>query len=133
MEHPRCDQEDGQSPVGAPVFEREAGCVDHVGEGNEAARQNRMENDGLDKLRAYLAGIAGGSCTLPFERLRELTGWGLPEAATSPAWWTDPAGWDAWPASGACRSAGWRLESVHGSARLVRLERMRGAPSSGKA
>ena len=86
-----------------------------------------MEHDGLEKLRAYLAGIAGTSCTLPFERLRELTGRGLPDAAASSAWWTDPEGWHAWPASSVCRSAGWRLESVHGSARLVRLERMRGS------
>ena len=92
-----------------------------------------MDHDGLDKLRAYLAGVAGGSCTLPFDRLRELTGRVLPEGARSAGWWTDPEGWDAWPASGVCRSAGWRLESVHGSARLVRLERMRGAASSSQA
>lgn len=83
-----------------------------------------MEHDGLDKLRAYLGGLAGGSCMLPFERMRELTGCGLPEAATSSAWWTDTDGWPAWPASGACWTAGWRLESVHAAARLVRLERI---------
>ena len=92
-----------------------------------------MNHDGLEKLRAYLAGIAGSSCTLPFERLRELTGRGLPDAATASAWWTDPAGWHAWPASGVCRSEGWRLASVHGSARLLRLERMRGASTSDQA
>lgn len=41
-----------------------------------------MEHDGPEKLRAYLG---GGSCTLPFERMRELTGRRLPEAATSSA------------------------------------------------
>ncbi len=83
-----------------------------------------MEHDGLKKLRAYLGELAGGSCTLPLERLRELTGRELPEAATSSAWWTDPDGWQAWPGSRVCRSAGWRLESVHAEARLVRLERI---------
>ncbi|MCY3597622.1 MAG: hypothetical protein OXG71_09355 [Rhodospirillales bacterium] len=83
-----------------------------------------MEHDGLEKLCAYLGGLAGGSCTLSFERMRELTGRLLPDAATSTGWWTDPDGWDAWPASRACRSAGWRLESVQAAARLVRLERI---------
>ncbi len=83
-----------------------------------------MEHDGLDKLRAYLGRLAGGSCTLPFERMRELTGRVLPEGAASSAWWTDPDGWPAWPASNACQAAGWRLHSVHASARLVRLERI---------
>ena len=109
------------------MIERRAGCVDDVSDGNGSGDRHPMEHDGLEKLRAYLAGIAGGSCTLPFERLRELTGRGLPDAATSSAWWTDPEGGHAWPASSVCRSAGWRLESVHGSARLVRLERMRGS------
>ena len=92
-----------------------------------------MEHDGFENLRAYLAGIAGGSCTLPFDRLRELTGRVLPEGAASAGWWTDPAGWHAWPASDVCRGEGWRLESVHASARLVRLERTRRDPSSGEA
>ena len=82
-----------------------------------------MDSDGFGKLRDYLDGLAGSSCTLPFERIRELTGRALPEAATAEAWWSDPAGWDAWPPSGACRSAGWRVESVHAEARLVRLGR----------
>ena len=86
-----------------------------------------MKHDGLEKLRAYLAGIEGGYCTLPFERLRELTGGGLPEAAASSEWWTDPEGWPAWPASGVCRTAGWRLESARATERLLRLERMRGS------
>ena len=83
-----------------------------------------MEHDGLEALRAYLRGLVGGSCTLPFERMRELTGRRLPEAATSAAWWSDPDGWPAWPASGACRTAGWRLQSVHAAEHLVRLERI---------
>ena len=83
-----------------------------------------MEHDVLEKLRAYLGGLVGGSCMLSFERMRELTGRSLPEAATSSGWWTDPEGWHAWPAAGACRSAGWRLGSVHAGARLVRLERI---------
>lgn len=87
-----------------------------------------MERDGLERLRAYLAGIAGGSCTLPFERLRELTGRALPEAAASSEWWTDPEGWPAWPALGVCQAAGWRLESARAAERLLRLERM-GKPS----
>ena len=107
------------------VFERHVGSVDDARDGDGVGTEDRMEHDGLDKLRAYLAGLAGGSCTLPFERMRELIGRGLPEAATSPAWWTDPDGWHTWPASGACRTAGWRLESNHAGARLVRLERIR--------
>ena len=91
-----------------------------------------MERDGLDKLRAYLAGIAGGSCTLPFERLRELTDRGLPEAAASSEWWTDPEGWPAWPASSVCRAAGWRLESARAAESLLRLERMGNPSPSGQ-
>ena len=89
-----------------------------------------MEYDGLEKLRAYLAGIAGGSCPLHFERLGELTGRALPEAARSSEWWIDPEGWPAWPAAGVCQAAGWRLESAPGTEGLVRLERMR-IPSAG--
>ena len=92
-----------------------------------------MEHDGLEKLRAYLAGIAGGSCTLPFERLGELVGRALPEAAASSQWWTDPEGWPAWPGAGACRAAGWQLESAHAEERLLRLERMRGSSSGSEA
>ena len=88
-----------------------------------------MDHEGLEKLRAYLGRLAGGSCTLPFERMRELTGRVLPEAAASSAWWSDPDGWHAWPASCVCRSAGWRLESGHAAARLVRLERIGGETS----
>ena len=87
-------------------------------------RRGSMEHDGFEKLRAYLGGLVGGSCTLPFERIRELTGRVLPEAATSSAWWTDPDGWHAWPASSVCGTAGWQFHSVHASARLVRLERI---------
>ena len=121
-----------QSLVGTRVFEQFAGYVDHVHDGGRVAAERCMEHDGLEKLRAHLAGIAGGSCALPFDRLRELTGRVLPEGAAS-AGWTDPGGWHAWPASGVCRGEGWRLESVHASARLVRLERTRGAASSGEA
>lgn len=85
-----------------------------------------MEHDGLKKLSDYLDGVVGSSCTLLFERMRELTGRVLPEAASGSAWWTDPDGWPAWPGSRACASAGWQLESVHASARLVRLERIAG-------
>lgn len=60
-----------------------------------------MELDGLEKLRAYLGGLAGGSYTLSFERIRELTGRVLPDAARSSVWWTDPDGWDAWPGASA--------------------------------
>ncbi|MXY17088.1 MAG: hypothetical protein F4Y57_08880 [Acidobacteria bacterium] len=82
-----------------------------------------MDTDGLEKLRDFLNGVAGGLCTLPFERIRELTGQPLPEAASSAAWWTDPAGWCAWPPAAACRAAGWRVESVHAASGLVRLVR----------
>ena len=133
LQDPDTQSGDTQSLVGTRVFEQFAGCVDHGHDGGRVAVERRMEHDGHEKLRAYLAGIAGSSCTLPFDRLRELTGRVLPEEASSSAWWTDPEGWDAWPASGVCRGEGWRLESVHASARLVRLARTRGAPSSGEA
>ena len=84
-----------------------------------------MDADGLEKLQRYLDRVTGGSCTLPFEGIRDLIGLELPEAAASETWWTDSAGWPAWPASNACRSAGWRVESVHAAARLVRLARDR--------
>ncbi len=83
-----------------------------------------MDDQEFGKLRAYLDGVSG-SCTLPFDRLRELTGQPLPEEATSEAWWTDPAGWDAWPPSRTLRTAGWRVESAHPAALLVRLARDR--------
>ncbi|MDE0350243.1 MAG: hypothetical protein OXM56_11135 [Gammaproteobacteria bacterium] len=82
-----------------------------------------MDTNGVVGLYDYLDRLSGASCILPFERLRELTGLELPEAANSEAWWTDSSGWDAWPPSGVCRCAGWRIESVHASARLVRLRR----------
>ena len=91
-----------------------------------------MEHDGLRKLGDYLDGLAGGTCALPFERMRELTGRALPEAAASSAWWTDPEGWLAWPGSRACAGAGWRLESVHAAAGLVRLERIADDEDSGR-
>ena len=73
-----------------------------------------MDRDGFGRLRAYLDGVSGGSCTLPFERMRELTGEPLPEAATSEAWWTDQAGWDAWQQGGNLGVVGqrarWRRE-----------------------
>ena len=92
-----------------------------------------MDGDGPEKLRRYLAGLSGGSCTLPFERIRELTGLALPETATAEAWWTEAAGWDAWPPSAACRSAGWRVQSVHPSALLVRLTRERRQPAEARS
>ncbi|MYE01673.1 MAG: hypothetical protein F4Y03_10415 [Alphaproteobacteria bacterium] len=85
--------------------------------------ERTMDADGTGKLRDYVDGLRGVACTLPFERIRELTGLALPAAADSQAWWTDPSGWDAWPPWGACRSAGWRVESVHPEARLVRFRR----------
>ena len=89
-----------------------------------------MEHEGLRKLRDHLDRVAGASCTLLFERMRELAGRSLPEAAASPAWWTDPDGWPAWPGSRACRSEGWRLGSVRAAERLVRLERIGDRASS---
>ena len=92
-----------------------------------------MDKDGFGRLRAYLDGLSGGSCTLPFERMRELTSEPLPEEAASEAWWTDPAGWDAWPPSSALRAAGWHVESAHPSALLVRLGRDRRKAADARA
>ena len=74
-------------------------------------------------LAGYLTGVSGAFCTLPFQRIGELARHDLPEAAASEAWWTDDGGWHDHPASHICRSAGWAVESVHGSARLVRFVR----------
>jgi hypothetical protein len=80
----------------------------------------------------YLGTVPGNSCTLPFERIRELTGAPLPAAAMTAAWWTDGAGWERSPVSTACVSAGWRLQSVHAAARLVRFRRIeRGGAARG--
>ena len=92
-----------------------------------------MDNDGFGRLRAYLESVSGGSCTLPFDRMRELTGEPLPEKSSSEAWWTDPAGWDAWPPSDTCRAAGWRVESAHPEALLVRLARDRRTAADARA
>ena len=81
-----------------------------------------MEHDEHEKLSDCLGGLAGGGCTLPFERMRDLTGGVLPEAAASSAWWADPDEWQAWPGTRAWASAGWRVESEHAGARLVGLE-----------
>ena len=92
-----------------------------------------MDKDGFGGLRAYLDGVSG-SCMLPFERMRELTGEPLPEEAASEAWWTDPAGWTAWPPSNTLREAGWHVESAHPAAPLVRLARdRRQAADAGRA
>ena len=74
-------------------------------------------------LAGYLTGVSGAFCTLPFQRIGELARHDLPEAAASEAWWTDDGGWHEHPASHICRSAGWAVESVHGSALLVRFAR----------
>ena len=84
-------------------------------------RGTLVTSDSFQRLVAYLAAVPGNACTFPFERMRELTGALLPDAAMSAAWWTDEAGWHASPASQACLAAGWRLESVHASAELVRF------------
>ena len=62
-----------------------------------------MDGDGWTALVAYLKGVAGVTCVVPLERIRDLLGGGLPDAARSPDWWTDAAGWGACPASGLCR------------------------------
>ena len=82
-----------------------------------------MAGDRWRALEEYLAAVAGVTCVVPLERIRELCGGGLPDRAVSPDWWTDPAGWGECPASGLCRAAGWRLESVHPSG-LVRFGRV---------
>lgn len=94
-------------PKRAIVGVRDAGQMESDSEGNA--------------LGAYLAGLRGRSCVLRFQRLRELTSGGLPGAATSAGWWMDAEGWAASPAAVACQSAGWRLDSVTESARLVRF------------
>lgn len=85
-----------------------------------------MESSGWETLTAYLTGVSASSCTLPFGRIRELARHDLPAAATSADWWTDEAGWEAHPASRICRSAGWIVESVHPSAKVVRFMRIDG-------
>ena len=82
-----------------------------------------VASDSIQHLVAYLAAVPGNACTFPVERIRELTGATLPDAAMSVAWWADRAGWHASPASRACLSAGWRLQSVHAAAGLVRFTR----------
>ena len=76
-------------------------------------------------LVEYLRGVAGVTCVVPLERIRELLGAGLPAAAGSAGWWTDAAGWGACPAARLCREAGWRVESVH-AAGAVRFGRVPG-------
>ena len=88
-----------------------------------------MLNDRLN-LAAYLSPLSGVSCVLPYDRIAELSGQILPAEAGSEAWWTDGGGWDAFPASRACASSGWRVESVRVDARLVRFVRV-SAPASG--
>lgn len=77
-----------------------------------------------EALGAYLRRSNGRSCVLPLEMVRELTSGSLPGAAGSAEWWMDAEGWVACPAAAACESAGWRLESVTESARLVRFVRI---------
>lgn len=89
------------------------------------ARQLEFERPG-EALGGFLARLAGRSCVLPFQRVQELAGGGLPEAAMSVAWWTDVEGWPASAAAPACLSAGWRLDSVTNSARFVRFVRVGG-------
>ena len=80
-----------------------------------------VTSDSSQPLLAYLAALPGTACTFPLKRVRELAGATLPDAARSPAWWRDEAGRRACPASRACLAAGWRLESVHAAAGLVRM------------
>ena len=82
-----------------------------------------VTSDSSQPLVAYLAAVPGTACTLPLKQVRELAGATLPDAAESPAWWRDEAGWRACPASQACLAAGWRLESVHAAEGLVRFMR----------
>ena len=84
---------------------------------------SRVELDDYEALGAYLAGLSGRSCTLPFEWIDQLTGRTLPTAAKSAAWWADANGPHGSPVSRACLSAGWRVESVRESARQVRFVR----------
>ncbi|MYD94151.1 MAG: hypothetical protein F4Y02_10755 [Chloroflexi bacterium] len=84
-----------------------------------------VERDRWQALEKYLQSVAGVTCVVPLERIRELLGAGLPDAARSPGWWTDAVGWEACPASGLCREAGWRVESVH-PAGAVRFGRVAG-------
>ena len=83
-----------------------------------------MEPDDYEPLVAYLAEVAGMSCTSPFDRIQDWMRATRPVAATSPGWWTAPDGWDATAASAACLAAGWRLKSVHPGAGLVRFVRV---------
>lgn len=89
-----------------------------------------VESDGYQPLAvaAYLARVTGVSCTLPVERVHDLTGGEFRVAAESDVWWTDAAGWRASAAARACSAAGWRLESVHTREEFVRFTRAGGGP-----
>ena len=84
--------------------------------------------DGCQPLAAYLARVTGASCTLPVERVQDLTGGEFRIAGESDEWWADAAGWGASAAARACLAAGWRLESVHAREGLVRFTRAGGGP-----
>ena len=110
-----------------PSLRENAASIDHERRQMVVPSQpgTLVTSDSVQRLVAYLAAVPGTACTFPLKRIRELAGAALPEAARSPAWWTDEAGWPACPASEACNSAGWRLESVHAVAGLVRFTHSR--------
>ena len=82
-----------------------------------------METGGWKALERYLARVSGATCLVPLERIRHLGGNGVPEAVTSPEWWTDASGWPKCPASSECRKVGWEVKTVHtdGFVRFARL------------
>lgn len=89
-----------------------------------AATEGRVAAGGWKALERYLGRVCGATCLVPLEQIRQLGG--VPEAVMSPEWWTDASGWPQCPASGACRKAGWEVESVHRDG-FVRFGRIAGA------
>ena len=93
--------------------------------------EQRDLDSASNAIGTYLARLKGRSCVLPRERVQELTSGGLPDAAMSASWWMEAEGWPASPAAAACRLAGWRLDSVTESVRLVRFVRIEGPGTAG--
>ena len=82
-----------------------------------------MEAGGWKALERYLTSVSGATCLVPLDQIRHLGGNSLPQAVTSPEWWTDASGWSNCPASSECRKAGWEVKAVHtdGFVRFGRL------------
>ncbi len=75
---------------------------------------------GFAGLDAYLAGLAGRTCTLSFARVEELTGFRLPPEARAESWWRERVEAAEGRSSDA---ADWCVETVWGEAGHVRFAR----------